>query len=69
MKLYNGKYPIPDDSEYVVDFQYDIIGGENFYYQLVRLKDDAILCSYKSKITVMAYCWQVGITKEKVAFI
>lgn len=69
MALYKDKYPIPDRSEYVVDYVYDNIIGENFYYQLVRLRDNAILCSYKSKITVIAYCWQVGIPKEKVAFI
>ena len=69
MELYKGKYPIPNHSEYVIDYVCDNVGGENFYYQLVRLKDDAILCSYKSVISVKLYCWDIGIPKQKVAFI
>ena len=69
MELYKGKYPIPNHSEYVIDYVCDNVSGENFYYQLVRLKDDAILCSYKSVISVKLYCWDVGIPKQKVAFI
>ena len=69
MELYKGKYPIPNHSEYVIDYVCDSVSGENFYYQLVRLKDDAILCSYKSVISVKLYCWDIGIPKQKVAFI
>lgn len=69
MALYKDKYPIPNRSEYVVDYVYDNVSGENFYFQLVRLRDNAILCSYKSKLPIIVYCWQVGIPKEKVAFI
>ena len=69
MALYKGKYPIPNHSEYVIDYVYDNVSGENFYYQLVRLKDDAILCSYKNVISIKLYCWHVGITEQKVAFI
>ena len=69
MKLYKGKYPIPNHSEYVIDYVCDDVSGENYYLQLVRLKDDAILCSYKSIISVKLYCWDIGIPKQKVAFI
>lgn len=69
MTLYKGKYPVPNHSLYVVDYVYDNISGENFYYQLVRLRDDAILCSNKSKIVIIEYCWRVGIPKNEVAFI
>ena len=68
MELYKGKYPIPNHSEYVIDYVCDNVSGEN-YYLLVRLKDDAILCSYKSVIYVKLYCWDIGIQIQKVAFI
>ena len=69
MELYKGKYPIPNHSEYVIDYVCDNVSGENFYYQLVRLKDDAILCSYKSVISVKLYCWDIDIQKQKVVVI
>ena len=69
MKLYDNKYPISDNAEYVVDYVYDNSNGANFYFQLVRLKDNAILCAHKSKTDIILHCWSVGIPKEKVAFI
>lgn len=69
MALYKGKYPIPDHSEYVVDYVCDNNNGKNYYYQLVRIKDDAILCSYKSISSMKLYCLSVGIQTQKIAFI
>ena len=68
-KLYNNKYPITADADYVVDYIYDNTIGVNFYYQLVRLKDLAILCAYESRIDLIMHCWSAGIPKDKIAFI
>lgn len=69
MKLYQNKYPISDTAEYVVDYVYDNPTGVNYYFQLVRLSDEAILCAFQDVKDVMIHCWQVGIPKAKVAFI
>lgn len=69
MKLYQDKYPIHDNAEYVVDYMYDNPTGENYYFQLVHLSDNAILCAYKEQSAIILHCWTVGIPKEKVAFI
>lgn len=70
MKLYDNKYPISDNAEYVVDYIYDKPpAAQTFYFQLVRLKDNAILCARKSQTDIILHCWSVGIPKEKVAFI
>lgn len=67
-RLYQNKYPISDNAEYVVD--YVTTGNLSFaYYQLVRLSDDAILCSYPSFDDVIKHCWIAGISHSKVAFI
>ena len=66
--LYQSKYPIPETAEYVVD--YVTMGDLSFaYYQLVRLSDDAILCSYHSLDEVIKHCWIADIPHSKVAFI
>lgn len=49
MKLYQEKYPISDDAKYVVDYVYDNPSGENYYYQIVRLCDNAILYANPDK--------------------
>lgn len=49
MKLYQEKYPISDDAKYVVDYVYDNPSGENYYYQIVRLSDNAILYANPDK--------------------
>lgn len=69
MKLFQDKYPIHDNAEYVVDYVYNNPTGENFYFQLVRLSGNAILCAYRDQKDVMIHCWKVGIPREKVAFI
>lgn len=69
MKLYQNKYPISDAAEYVIDYVYNNPSGENFYYQLVRLLDDAILCAYKDIKDVMLYAWRVNIPANLICVI
>lgn len=68
MRLYLNKYPISDNAEYVVDYIFNSSTCVS-YYQLVRIKDDAILCTGASITYIMLHCWNVGILKQKVAFI
>ena len=69
MRLYQNKYPVSDKAKYVCDYVYDNPSGDNYYYQLVRLSDNAILCSYKDKKDVIIDAWSMGIKKEEVSFI
>lgn len=49
MKLYDNKYPISDNAEYVVDYIYDNPSGANFYFQLIRLKITLYFALTKAK--------------------
>ena len=69
MKLYQNKYPVPDGTKYVVDYVYDGEGDFNYYYQLVRMKDGAILYANKDQNCVILDCWKRGLKFEEVAFI
>ena len=69
MRLYQNKYPISDKAEYVIDYVYDNPSGANFYYQLVRLSDDAILFANQNLNNVMLHCWRYGIAYDKVSII
>jgi len=70
MRLYQTKYPVSDKAKYVCDYVYDNPEGmENYYYQLVRLSDNAILCAYKDKKDVIIEAWSMGIKAEEVSFI
>lgn len=69
-KLYQNKYPIPATAKYVIDYVYDNAPGEsNFYYQIVRIKDDAILYANVDKNNIIAECWKRGIPYNETAFI
>lgn len=68
-KLFHGKYPIPETAKYVVDYVCDNTSGANFYYQLVRVKDDAILFAYEKQELVCMEAWKQGIPYNEVAFI
>ena len=69
-KLYQNKYPIPATAKYVIDYVYDNAPGEpNFYYQIVRIKDDAILYANADKNNIIAQCWKRGIPYNETAFI
>ena len=69
MKLYQKKYPVHDNAKYVVDYVYDGEGEFNYYYQLVRMKDGAILYANKDRNYVILDCWKRGLKFEEVAFI
>lgn len=70
MRLYQNKYPVSDKAKYVCDYVYDNPQGqENYYYQLVRIKDDAILCAFKDKRDIIVRAWELNIRKEEVSFI
>ena len=69
MKLYQGKYPVSDNAKYVVDYVYDGEGEFNYYYQLVRLSDNAILYANKDRDNIILDCWERGINHKEVAFI
>ena len=69
MKFYQKKYPISDTAEYVVDYVYENVGCGNFYFQLVRLSDNAILYANKDMNNIIVYCWKAGIAYNKVSFI
>lgn len=69
-KLFKNKYPIPATAKYVIDYVYDNAPGEpNYYYQIVRVKDDAILYANPDKNNVIAECWKRGIPYNETAFI
>ena len=68
-KLFHNKYPIPETAKFVVDYVYDNAGDMNYYYQLVRVEDDAILYAHKSQTTVCIEAWKQGIPFNQVAFI
>lgn len=68
-KLFHGKYPIPASAKYVVDYVYENISGANFYFQIVRVSDDAILFANEEQSIVCREAWKIGIKYSDVAFI
>ena len=69
MRHYQDKYPISDKAEYVIDYVYDNPSGASFYYQLVRLSDNAILFANQSIQNIYVHCWRYGIAYDKVSII
>ena len=68
MKLYQNKYPISDNIEYVIDYVCNP-SREDCYYQLVRLSDNAVLYASRNIDDIIVQCWRVGITKNQVTLI
>lgn len=69
-KLYKDKYPIPETAEYVIDYIYDNDPGElNYYFQIVRIKDNAILYTAATINLIIVECWKRGIPYNKTVFI
>lgn len=68
-KLFKNKYPISKDAEYVIDYVYENTIGANFYYQVVRIKDDMILYSNEDINIVMKWCWANNIPYNKTSII
>lgn len=52
--------------KYHIDYIYDNPSGHNFYFQLVRTADDAILYANPNLDYVKLRCWELGISKDDV---
>lgn len=69
-KLYLNKYSVPATAKYVVDYVYDNpIGCPNFYFQLVRIKDNLILYANPDLNNVIMECTKLAIPYNETAFI
>ena len=66
-KLYKNKYLIPATVKYIIDYVYDNEHGEPNYYQIVRIKDDAILYTNTDRNNVIMECWKRGIPYNETA--
>jgi hypothetical protein len=53
-----------DESKYYIDYVSKNTIGANFYYQLVRRSDEAILCANHRLENVFAHCFTKGIRAE-----
>ena len=54
------------EAHYVIDYVYDNPGGINFYHQLVRQSDNAILYANENLDNVFLRCWELGIKQNDV---
>ena len=54
------------EAHYVIDYVYDNPGGINFYHQLVRQSDNAILYANENLDNVFLRCWELGIKHNDV---
>lgn len=52
--------------KYTVDFVYDNPSGENYYHQLVRNSDGAILYANSSLDNIFIFCFKAGINRDEV---
>ena len=52
--------------KYFIDYIYNNSIGSNYYHQLVRRVDNAILYANPVLENVELYCWQLGINKDDV---
>lgn len=55
-----------ENSKYYIDYIYDNPTGTNFYHQLVRREDNAILYANPNLDNVFLYCFKVGISKNDI---
>ena len=53
-------------TKYVIDYIYNSTSGINFYHQLVRRSDDAILYANEKLDNVFLRCWEMGIPQDEV---
>lgn len=59
----------PAETQYYIDYIYNNPSGENFYYQLVRKSDDAILYANPNLDFVKLRCWELGISKDDIVIL
>lgn len=55
--------------KYTIDYIYNNPSGHNFYHQLVRNSDGAILYANSDLNNVFAYCFKAGINCEDVVIL
>lgn len=55
-----------ENSRYYIDYVYDNPTGHNFYHQLVRRSDGAILYANPNLDFVFVCCFKMGINKDDV---
>jgi hypothetical protein len=55
-----------ENSKYYIDYISKNTTGHNFYHQLVRRSDEAILYANPNLDFVMLHCWKLGINKNDV---
>lgn len=56
-------------TEYYIDYIYNNPSGANFYHQLVRTKDEAILYANPNLDYVKLECWKRGISINQVTIL
>lgn len=58
------------NTPYLIDFVYytDELGRFRSYYQLIRRRDDAILCAHEFLAEVERHCWIHGIPHTQVSY-
>ena len=66
MKTENTSSALKIEAPYVIDYIYDNSGSINFYHQLVRQSDNAILYANESLDNVFLRCWELGIKRNDV---
>lgn len=54
---------------YFIDYIYNNPTGENFYFQLVRRSDDAILYANHNLDNIKLRCWELGINCKDVTIL
>lgn len=54
------------DSKYYIDYIYNNPTCNNFYHQLVRRSDGAILYANPNLDYVFAHCFKIGINKDEI---
>lgn len=59
----------PAETPYYIDYIYNNPSGENFYYQLVRRRDNAILYANPNLDFVKLRCWELGISKDDIVIL
>lgn len=57
------------ESKYYIDYIYNNPSGDNFYFQLVRRSDEAILYAKPNLDFVKIRCWELGISKDDVVIL
>lgn len=53
-------------TKYYIDYIYDNPSGQNYYYQLVRASDDAILYANEDLKNIFLFCWRNDISCKDI---